>query len=150
MEETARGCMTIMEAYLNELKRLGVYDDATIIITADHGGDGNEELQVIYFIKQPGETHEASPVTNAPIAHCDILPTVAQMAGIDHTRYGKSVLDFSQDEQRERTMWVRKRDPDYPEMVYYGYTYTGDIQTLIQQVEVGPTVIKEMYEAYPW
>lgn len=150
VEETARGCMTIMEAYLNELKRLGVYDDATIIITADHGGDGNEELQVIYFIKQPGETHEASPVTNAPIAHCDILPTVAQMAGIDHTRYGKSVLDFSQDEQRERTMWVRKRDPDYPEMVYYGYTYTGDIQTLIQQVEVGPTVIKEMYEAYPW
>lgn len=150
VEQTARGCMTIMEAYLNELKRLGVYDDATIIITADHGGDGKEELQVIYFIKQPGETHDASPITNAPIAHCDILPTVAQMAGIDHTKYGKSVLDFKQDEKRERTMWVRERDPNYSEMVYYGYTYTGDIRDLIMQVEKGPTVIKEMYEAYPW
>ena len=50
--------MTIMEAYLNELKRLGVYDDATIIITADHGGDWKEEMQIIYFIKQPGEVHE--------------------------------------------------------------------------------------------
>ena len=57
VEETARGCMTIMEAYLNQLKELGVYDDATIIITADHGGCDKEDLQVIYFVKKPGETH---------------------------------------------------------------------------------------------
>ncbi len=32
--------MTIVEGYLNELKRLGVYDNSTIIITADHGETG--------------------------------------------------------------------------------------------------------------
>ncbi len=148
VEETARGCMTIMEAYLNELKRLGVYDDATIIITADHGGDWKEEMQIIYFIKQPGEVHEKSPVTNAPISHCDLLPTVAQMAGMDYTKYGKSIYDFTQDEQRERTLWVRTKDPDYPEDVYYRYTYTGDILALITQVDAGPTVIEQMYEPY--
>ncbi len=148
VEETARGCMTIMEGYINELKRLGVYDDATIIITADHGGDWKEDLQVVYFIKQPGETHDKSPVTNAPISHCDLLPTVAQMAGLDYTKYGNSINDFSQDEQRERTIWVRTADPDFPEEVYYGYTYTGDILALITQIDAGPTDIKEMYEPY--
>ncbi len=148
VEETARGCMTIMEGYLNELKRLGVYDDATIIITADHGGDWKEDLQVIYFVKQPGETHETSPVTNAPISHCDLLPTIAQMAGLDYTKYGNSINDFGQDEQRERTMWVRTDDPNYPEQVYYCYTYTGDILALITQIDAGPTEIKEMYEPY--
>ena len=148
VEETARGCMTIMEKYLDELKRLGVYDDATIIITADHGGDWKEDMQVIYFIKQPGEVHDASPVTNAPISHCDLLPTVAQMAGMDYTKYGKSIYDFQQDEQRERTIWVRTKDPDYPEDVYYCYTYTGDILALITQIDAGPTVIQEMYEPY--
>lgn len=148
VEETARGCMTIMEGYLNELKRLGVYDDATIIITADHGGDWKEDLQVIYFVKQPGETHEVSPVTNAPVSHCDLLPTVAQMAGLDYTKYGNSINDFTQDEQRERTLWVRTDDPDYPEQVYYCYTYTGDILALITQIDAGPTEIREMYEPY--
>lgn len=148
VEETARGCMTIMEGYLNELKRLGVYDNATIIITADHGGDWKEDLQVIYFMKQPGETHEASPVTNAPVSHCDLLPTIAQMAGLDYTKYGNSINDFSQDEQRERTIWVRTADSDYPEEVYYCYTYTGDILALITQIDAGPTEIKEMYEPY--
>lgn len=148
VEETARGCMTIMEKYLDELKRLGVYDDATIIITADHGGDWKEDMQVIYFIKQPGEVHDASPVTNAPISHCDLLPTVAQMAGMDYTKYGKSIYDFQQDEQRERTIWVRTKDPDYPEDVYYCYTYTGDILALITQIDAGPTVIQEMYGPY--
>lgn len=148
VEETARGCMTIMEAYLNELKRLGVYDDATIIITADHGGDWKEDLQVIYFIKQPGETHEASPMTNAPISHCDMLPTVAQMAGVDHAKYGKSIFEFGQDEQRERTMWVRTKEEDYPTDAYFCYTYTGDILALITQIDAGPTVIREMYEPF--
>ena len=148
VEETARGCMTIMEGYLSELKRLGVYEDATIIITADHGGDWKEDLQVVYFIKQPGETHDKSPVTNAPISHCDLLPTVAQMAGLDYTKYGNSINDFSQDEQRERTIWVRTADPDFPEEVYYCYTYTGDSLALITQIDAGPTDIKEMYEPY--
>ena len=148
VEETARGCMTIVEGYLNELKRLGVYDNSTIIITADHGGDWKEDLQVIYYVKQPGETHETSPVTNAPVSHCDLLPTIAQMAGLNYTKYGNSINDFSQDEQRERTLWVRTLDPNYPEEVYYCYTYTGDILALITQIDAGPTEIKEMYEPF--
>ena len=38
LEETAKGCMVLVEEYFNQLKELGVYDDATIIVTSDHGG----------------------------------------------------------------------------------------------------------------
>lgn len=147
VEQTARGCMTIVEAYLNELKRLGVYDNATIIITADHGGCDKWDLQVVYYVKKPGETHENSPVTNAPISHCDLLPTVAQMAGLDYTKYGQSIFDFKQDELRERTMWIRN-EKDYDEAVYLGYTYTGDLLALITQIDQGPTTVNKMREAY--
>lgn len=149
VEDTARGCMTIMEEYINQLKKLGVYDDATIIITADHGGCEKHDLQVIYFVKKPGETHESSPITNAPISHCDLLPTVAQMAGVDdYQKYGNSIFDFSQDEQRERTLWVRGEDASGECNLYNLYTYTGDILALITQIDEGPTEVKKMYEMY--
>ena len=55
LEETAKGCMVVMEEYINQLKQLGVYDDATIIITADHGRASDS--QVIFYIKEAGDEH---------------------------------------------------------------------------------------------
>lgn len=37
MTEQAKGAFKMVFDYLDELKRLGVYEDATIVITADHG-----------------------------------------------------------------------------------------------------------------
>ncbi len=158
LEETAKGCMVIVEEYLNQLKELGVYDDATIIITADHGG--GYDSQVIFYIKEPGETHEVSPVTNAPASFKEFLPTIAGAAGLEASLYGQTIYDFSQDEQRERTVWLRVFDADYPTVpcytgdkdgsanVYYGYTYTGDIEDLLRQTEEGPSVIEPMGDSY--
>ncbi|MCM1263051.1 MAG: hypothetical protein NC313_10060 [Butyrivibrio sp.] len=158
LAETVKGCMVIVEEYLNRLKELGVYDDATIIITADHG-DVNDS-QVIFYIKEPGETHEVSPVTNAPASFNEFMPTIANAAGLDSSNYGQTIYDFSQDELRERTVWVRKDDSDYPQVpcytglkdgdsnVYYGYTYTGDIDDLLNQISEGPNVIIPMADSF--
>ena len=35
--EAARGCLRLIEEYMNRLKQQGVFDNTTIIITADHG-----------------------------------------------------------------------------------------------------------------
>ena len=67
---------------------------------------------------------------------------------MDYTKYGISINELSQDQQRERTVWIRKKDPNYSEQVYYLYTYTGDNLALITQVDEGPTEIKEMLESY--
>lgn len=151
LEETTKGCMVIVEEYLKQLKDLGVYDDATIIITADHGGPSDS--QVIFYMKEPGETHEVSMVTNAPISHREFLPTIAEAVGADYTEYGQSVHDFTEDEQRERTVWVRAWHDDLPAVLYFtgdkqgtmnaydGYSYTGDIEDLLQQIEAGPSIV---------
>lgn len=158
LEDTTRGCMLVVEEYLIRLKELGVYDDATIILTADHGQAANS--QVIFYMKEPGETHEASPVTDAPISHNEFFPTIAEALGMDYTVYGQSVHNFSAGESRERTVWVRNYDNSFPAVMcytgdkyghensYFGYTYTGDIYDLLDQVEAGPSVVVPMVDSY--
>ncbi|MCM1263050.1 MAG: hypothetical protein NC313_10055 [Butyrivibrio sp.] len=158
LEETAKGCMVIVEDYLNRLKELGVYDDATIIVTADHGGP--YDSQVIFYIKEPNETHDVSPITNAPISFREFMPTIAKAAGLDVSAYGQTIYDFSQDELRERTVWLRMYDENYPAVqcytgekdgssnVYYGYTYTGDIEDLLKMADEQPSVIEPIADSY--
>lgn len=105
LEETAKGCMVILEYYFNRLKEMGVYDDATIIITADHGDF--DDSQVIFYIKRPGEEHEKSPVNQAPITHCEYLSTIVDAVGADAAEYGSTIYDIPEDVPRERTVWTR-------------------------------------------
>lgn len=158
LEETTKGCMVIVEEYLNQLKNLGVYDDATIIVTADHGG--GYDSQVIFYIKQPGEKHNSLQVCKAPVSLHEFLPTIAQAAGLDAKGFGKAIYDFTDEEQRVRTYWLRMMDSAYPTVpcytgdkdgssnVYYGYTYTGDINELLRQTEQGPSLIVPMVDSY--
>ncbi|MBQ7782257.1 MAG: alkaline phosphatase family protein [Lachnospiraceae bacterium] len=158
LADTAKGCMVIVEEYLNQLKELGVYDNSTIIITSDHGVE--DESQVIFFVKQPGESHEESPITSAPIAHTELLPTIAQAAGMNPGEYGQTIYDFGDGEERERTVWVRTFDDAYPSVpcytgdkegssnVYYGYSYVGNLQDLLEQIGSGPAQIMEMKDSH--
>ena len=68
---------------------------------------------------------------------------------MDYSKYGsgRSAFDLSQDELRERTLWVRGKDEKGKD-IYNLYTYTGDILALITQIDEGPSEVKEMYESY--
>lgn len=157
-EETAKGLMVIVEAYLNQLKELGVYDNSTIIILADHGT--TDAPQSIFFIKNAWETHDELVVTNAPITLQEFVPTIVENMGYDYTMFGQSIYEFSQDEQRERTIWIRKYDENYPSVpcytgdkpgdynVYCGYAYTGDIWAMFNKIYGEPTVIIPMVDSF--
>lgn len=159
LEETAKGCMVVIEEYLEELKRLGVYDDATIVITSDHG-HWNVQPQVLFYIKQAGEHHEESPVNSAPVSHSELLATLAEAMGADDGQFGDSIYDFSPGEERERIFWSRIIDEDYPkvacytgdkdgvENVYIGYIYTGDLEDLKKKIEEGPDIVVPMVDGY--
>ncbi|MBQ7943699.1 MAG: alkaline phosphatase family protein [Lachnospiraceae bacterium] len=158
IEETSKGCMVIVEEYLNQLKELGVYDSSTIIITADHG-EGYAS-QVLFYMKQPNETHDVSPVTNAPVSFYEFLPTIADAVGLDAKSYGETIYDYAEGEERERTYWIRWMESDYPIVpcyngtkdgssnVYHGYTYTGELEELLKQMEIGPNIIEPMADSY--
>ena len=155
--ETQRGCWKLVEEYLNQLKALGVYDNSTIIITADHGKPwGYEDAQPIYFIKPFGQTQDAFNVTNAPISTTDFMPTVIYLAGGEYADLGTTIFDHTENEQRERTYYLRAFDEEFPPVpkifstgnsdlnCFYAYTYTGDLSDLREVGANGPT------ERLPW
>lgn len=150
-EETIKGCMVIVEEYLNQLKELGVYDNSTIIVTADHGEP--RLSQVIFFMKKAGEQHEGLQISSAPISLTDYQATIAEAVGVDHTPYGLSVSDIPEDMERERIAWVRMYDDSLPSVqkysgdgegvsnAYFGFKYTGNLTDLMISYDKGPDII---------
>jgi len=142
---TIKGIWVMLEEYLNQLKENGCYDNSTIIITSDHGSEYFG--QSIFFIKKAHETHDTMQITNAPISLDELLPTISQIIVGDYTYLGESIYDFSENEQRERTLYIRSSDDNYPAVnrydgtpnmgsnVYHLYTYTGDYNDYVYQYE---------------
>lgn len=158
LEDTVRGCMVMVEEYLNQLKQLGVYDDSTIIITADHGD--MVDSQVIFYIKEPGANRERAAETNAPISLHELRPTLAQAAGLDPSLFGQTIYEFSENQQREREVWVRDSDTRYTIVqnyaedrigyanIYKVYKYTGDYGDLLQQIEQEQYDVVQMVDSF--
>ncbi|MCQ2516084.1 MAG: hypothetical protein MJ094_04395 [Saccharofermentans sp.] len=142
--QTARGCFVYIEEYINQMISLGVYDNSTIIILADHGihGDPNN-AQTIFVIKRPNEHHDSMEVNSSPISYEDYQPTILDCIGVDYSNIGTSIYDHYPDELRERTLYFPGYILDYPPVPLYGsqnvngmyngfriITYTGDRDTL--------------------
>ena len=125
MVETARGNFLMIKEYMDQLKALGLYDDATIIVTSDHG-DKENNMQVVYLIKQPGESHKSTVTNAAPISHIDMIGTLLQAAGGNAASLGlTTIYDWSEDEERVRTVMHNAMDNNYPKVHKYGSTSTG-------------------------
>ncbi|HAL03138.1 MAG TPA: hypothetical protein DCP07_07230 [Lachnospiraceae bacterium] len=172
--ETMEYCLGSVEKYIEQMKALGVYDNASIIITADHGSHdectGDTWAATPMFMirvgvsespeaKDTDKVAEGPTLSDAPIYHTDIMPTLLYEAGLyygdsapvsetktddqqtlsDTDTFGKTVFDYKDGDLRERTWYNRRYDPAYPKRekynVYYGYTYTGNTETLEKMVE---------------
>ncbi len=80
--------------FLDRLKAAGVYDQALVIVTADHGvswktdapgrvlSEANADMifAIPLFIKLPGQTKPA--VSDADVQSIDLLPTIASVVGV--------------------------------------------------------------------
>ena len=100
-ERQLRGNFKLIYEYIGELKRLGVYDDATIIITGDHPralDDAEIPSQprlTALFVKPAGATNtfRYSP---AQVSQANLIPTIVKSAGIVTEKdYGDSYFDVS-------------------------------------------------------
>lgn len=98
-----RGDMRIIYTYMNEMKRIGVYDKSTIIIAGDHGrhSEGNPETNPAVLIKLPLESHELA-YNSAPIHFRNIGATIAGTFLEDYSAYGPSVYDITDASDVER------------------------------------------------
>lgn len=132
--QQAKGNLYIVEEYLRQMKALGVYDNANIIITSDHGY-GYYQAPLL-MVKRSGESHPEMVTSQAPVCHADFLPTVLQMAGVeDYGRFGRSYFDVAEDEERERVTYMWMQVDIYPPgngsvNAVAEYRFTEHIETL--------------------
>lgn len=93
VDEQTIASYRIVEAYIAELKRLGVYENTSFIITADHGdwyltdNDIQTPSNPVIMYKPAGQTAEeaAQPmqISDAPVWHYDILAQTLKDMGVD-------------------------------------------------------------------
>ena len=93
VEEQTMGANRIVAQYIAELKRLGVYENTSFIITADHGDwyltntDIQQPSAPVIMYKPAGQTAEeaAQPmqISDAPVWHYDILAQTLKDMGVD-------------------------------------------------------------------
>lgn len=148
--ETIRGCFTIIEEYINQLKALGLYERATIIVMSDHGVYYRPEaLSPIFYVKRPGEVHDQSPVNTAPIEYGDFQATIMELVNKNDDCFGTSVFDWKPGEERRRELWRPLIDETKPPVqgsgynFHSGWVYYKDAQELREHVERGtPDEIK--------
>ena len=127
--QVQKGLNVILEEYLQQLKDLGVYDDATIIISADHGQYlDTRDLQPIYFLKLAGQTQEQMNVNTAPISSEDFLPTVLTLIGDEDAFSRVDIFYWKPGDERERATSYLRNGMDE-------YRYTGDRDDLTDAVE---------------
>ncbi len=150
--ETTKECLKIVGEYLNQMKELGVYDNSTIIVTADHGRHDGHYLNElfastpIFFIKEANRRRDMYEVCDAPIYHEDIIPTILANANMydemnetDVETFGTSIYMHHEGEKRERIWYDIVRDDEMEDSkvcrystfsiglnAYYEYRYTGD------------------------
>lgn len=117
-DTTLHGYLMMVGAFLDELKEIGVYDDATIIISADHGYF--ECFQTVGMVKLSGETRDEMEVSSAPVAQEDVMPTILSVLGEDYSDYGTTFFDWDEGDHRIRTTRVWGYMSQYPDVDWIG------------------------------
>lgn len=114
IQKQGRGAFAIVSDYLRELKCLGLYDSATIIVTSDHGDfyavlDTIEKPTSPILLAKPAETaaQAGQPVktSNIPTGHLDFHATVIDAIGLDASAYGPTFFEIPRD-NRARYYWM--------------------------------------------
>ncbi len=112
------GYLVMLDTFFQYLRAIGVYDRATIIISADHGYF--ECFQTVGMIKLPGETRNEMEVSSAPVAQEDVMPTILSLLGEDYGDYGTTFFDWHEGDRRIRTTRVWGYMSQYPEVEWIG------------------------------
>lgn len=135
-QQQARGSLMIVDTYLDEMRRLGIYDSSTIIITSDHGYwnltpdeiiQPSSPLTLVKPSTDASQGQQPMAISDMPVAHGDLLPTIIEAIGGDSTKYGPTVFDIH-DPNRKR--------------YFYNTTSDGKHDTGIREIEITGQVLE--------
>jgi hypothetical protein len=126
------GSFKIVSTYLDDLKELGVYDNTTVIVTADHGRiDFMSDTPIerptspILFVKPAGAAHTGLSIDETtPVWAPDVLATVIDQASNGNqtlvAKYGTPAYNVAAtfDDKRERAFDAPTWDGNYTPHMY--------------------------------
>jgi hypothetical protein len=101
--EQILGTLNLVNEYFDQMKELGIYDNSTIIVMADHGEGW---ITAPSFLMKPAEAQGELTISNAPVSHEDIWATIMYAAGGAYESYGKPVMMWEEGDERQRKYYT--------------------------------------------
>ena len=152
MMSQAKGSMKIVFEYIRQLQALGIYDNTTIIITADHGENyiydpsrvrGLDYLELnktsspILLVKNAGQSWDGVRQNSAPVSHTDLIASI--IAAINPQAaagYGNTLEDIEESANRERIFTYDRGDLPYVKAAINGDVLDEESWTVVETVPV--------------
>lgn len=115
--QQTKGNLNMIFKYIELLKENGVYDNTTIIITADHARTGTYkelasdpeygERVLSLFIKPAGADAE-KPLERSKKQICqdNLRASIVSYFGLDTEKYGRTIEEIGEDEEIPRYFWM--------------------------------------------
>lgn len=103
---TIRGDLEILFTYFEQMKKLGIYDNSTIIVLGDHGRAPQEientdqmnlESPIVASLLIKPKNAEAKPLMTDPdteLSNDYFAASILEYAGLDHEKFGYSYNDI--------------------------------------------------------
>ena len=151
MLSQAKGSMKIVLEYIEQLKELELYDNATIIITADHGQHylyvpWRENRRValgmdmtsnpILLVKRPGDTWEGIQQSDAPVSHTEVVSDIVHAVNSPAAaKYGRTLQEIAETEDRVRTYTFWRDDLPYVRVSITGNVRDESSWTIEERIE---------------
>lgn len=146
MVSQAKGSMKIVYEYISQLKALGLYDNATIIITADHGQNYtydpmrtshladiglNTTSYPILLVKNAKESGEGVKRSEAPVSHTEVIATIVNAVNPQIAEnYGNTLDEIDENAKRERIFTYMRKDMPYVQSAINGHAGNPDDWTV--------------------
>lgn len=138
------GCMKHLGDLFEKMKELGIYDDATIIITADHGAAMYDDRPLVkatrigLFYKPSGKSGETLKHSSAPVCTDNISATIIKSVGAEYSKYGRALDDIGENEDITRYYYksVTQWGGADIEVKVHKYEVKGDASKFENWVEV--------------
>jgi hypothetical protein len=128
----------------DRMKELGIYEDATIIITGDHGYAYKDSqpvqrpVTIGLFYKPSGSAGEPLKYSAAPVCTDNISATIMKQAGLaDYSAYGQALDDIAEDADIIRYYYKSVCETDtWHEIKVHTYEIRGDAKDFANWKEI--------------
>ena len=111
-QDAAKGNMLLVKEFIKQLQELGIYDNSTIVILADHGSSSYQmQMNPILLIKEEQEKKEFT-ISEAPISYEYLMPTLLYYVTKEKNR-DDTIYHIADNEERSRKFfWYTWTDSD--------------------------------------